>query len=108
MTDDKEPDGLDPDFAVGDAGQALFRVWAELNDALLWITILADADDSGKAGIVEEHIVEAIGRLRNAEKALGLRFIPENRQRPSQHPEIAPDDTKNGSNGDDQDDPVPF
>lgn len=56
MTDDKEPDGHDPDFAVGDAGQALFRVWAELNDALPWITMLADADDSGQAGIVEEHI----------------------------------------------------
>lgn len=100
MTDDKEPDGHDPDFAVGDAGQALFRVWAELNDALPWITMLADADDSGQTGIVEEHIVEAIGRLRSAEKALGLRFIPENRQRLSQPPEIAPDD--------DQDDPVPF
>lgn len=100
MTDDEEPDGHDPDFAVGEAGQALFRVWAELNDALPWITMLADADDSGKAGIVEEHIVEAIGSLRSAEKALGLRFIPEDRQRPSQTPEIAPDD--------DQDDPAPF
>lgn len=101
MTDNEEPDGHDPDFAVGDAGQALFRVWAELNAALPWITMLADADDSGKAGIVEEHIVEAIGRLRSAKKALGLRFIPEDRQRPSQDLQIAPDDKKNGSNGDD-------
>ena len=108
MTDDEEPDGHDPDFAVGDAGQALFRVWAELNDALPWITILADADDSGKAGIVEEHIAEAIGRLRSAEKALSLRFIPEDRQRPSQVPVIAPDNENNRPNGDDQDDPVPF
>ena len=70
--------------------------------------MLADADDSGQAGIVEEHIVEAIGRLRSAEKVLGLRFIPENRQRPSQGLQIAPDDENNGSSHDDQDDPVPF
>lgn len=101
MTDDEIlVGGDDSDFAAGETGQALFRTWAEMNSALPWITILADADDSGNAAIVEEHIVEAIRALRKAENALGLRFIPEDRARPSQDAQIASTDNK--------DEPVPF
>ena len=100
MTYDDEPDMHDPEFASGETGQALFRAWAEMNNALPWITILADADDSGKAAIVEEHIVEAIRALRSAENALGMRFIPEDKVRPSQGAQIAATDNK--------DEPMPF
>jgi hypothetical protein len=54
---------------------------------------IAHTQKIGHSRIVEESINDGLEAIRKAEKALGLRFIPENKVRASQPPENADDDT---------------
>lgn len=79
MTDEDDPDGSDPGFAVGEAGKALHQTWHALNEARLWIGFLVEDDKTGNATIVDENITDGLEAIKRAEKALGIRFIPPGR-----------------------------
>ena len=87
MTAEDDPDGSDPDFAVGEAGKALHQTWHALNEARLWVGFLVEDDKTGNATIVDEQITDGLKAIKRAETALGIRFIPPGQPKTAEKPE---------------------
>lgn len=63
-----------------DAEKALHIAWAAMNEAMLqaMTSIHAGADENGTLQVIADSLDQGLEAISNAEKALGLSFIPQN------------------------------
>ena len=77
-----------------DAEKALHVAWAAMNKAMLqtMTSIHAGEDENGTLRVIADSLDQGLEAIRTAENALGLSFIPENRNNASdEQPEAETD-----------------